>query len=328
MMGREKPVMTRAAILLAAVLVLASPPARAQSYPSRTITLIIPFAAGGSNDVVGRAIGKKLTEAWGQPVVIENRAGAGGLIGTEAVAKAAPDGYTLLLVSPTFTIGPAIRKNLPFDTARDFTPIAFIGRSPLLVAASNKVPVQSATDLFALARSKPGLITYASAGVGSINQIATELIARAAGVKLMHVPYKGGAPAVTDLAGSHVDIFVSSLPQVLPLAKSGQVRALAVTSNKRSALLPDVPTLAEAGVSGAELGTWWGIVGPAGLPADIVDALNAEIGKMLASPELITFLTNEGAEAEAMAPTQFGNMMRLETERWIKVAREADISID
>ena len=321
--------MIRAATLLAAALVLASPAARAQSWPSRAITLIIPFAAGGSNDVVGRAIGKKLTEAWGQPVVIDNRAGAGALIGTAAVAKAPPDGYTLLLVSPTFTIGPAVRKNMPFDPVRDFTPVAFIGRSPLLVAASNKFPAQSAKELFALARSEPGRITYASAGVGSINQISTELIARSAGVKLMHVPYKGGAPAVNDLAGGHVDIFVSSLPQVLPLAKSGQVKALAVTGNKRTALFPDVPTLAEIGVSGAEqLGTWWGIAGPAGLPADIVNALNAEIGKMLTSPELVAFLNNEGAEAEAMTPKQFADMMRQETERWIKVAREANISID
>jgi tripartite-type tricarboxylate transporter receptor subunit TctC len=320
--------MTRAATLLAALLVLISQPAGAQTWPSRAITLIIPFAAGGSNDVVGRAIGKKLTEAWGQPVVIENRAGAGGLIGTEAVAKASPDGYTLLLVSPTFTIGPAVRKNLPFDIVRDFTPVAFIGRSPLLVAASNKFPAQSAKELFALARTEPGQITYASAGVGSINQIATELIARSAGVKFTHVPYKGGAPAVNDLAGGHVDIFVSSLPQVLPLAKSGQVKALAVTSRKRATLLPDVPTLGESGITDAELGTWWGIAGPAGLPADIVNALNAEIGKMLTSPELTTFLANEGAEAEAMTPKQFADMMRVETERWIKVAHEANISID
>src|SRR5262249_27365112 len=163
--GRRNSLMIKAATLLAAALVLASPAARAQTWPSRSITLIIPFAAGGSNDVVGRAIGKKLTEAWGQPVVIENRPGAGALIGTEAVAKAQPDGYTLLLVSPTFTIGPAVRKNMPYDTVRDFTPVAFIGRSPLLVAASSKVPAQSAKELFALARSEPGRITYASAGV-------------------------------------------------------------------------------------------------------------------------------------------------------------------
>jgi tripartite-type tricarboxylate transporter receptor subunit TctC len=326
-MRREKPVMIRTAALLAAALVLTSPAARAQTYPSRPITLIIPFAAGGSNDLVGRAIGKKLTEAWGQPVV-ENRAGGGGLIGTAAVATAAPDGYTLLLVSPTFTISPAIRKTMPFDTIKDFAPVAFIARSPLLVTASNKFPVQSARELFALARSRPGQITYASAGLGSINQISTELIALSAGVRLMHIPYKGGAPALNDLVGSHVDIFVSSLPQVLELARSGQVRALAVTSTKRTALLPDVPTLEESGLSGVDLGTWWGIAGPAGMPADIVNALNAEIGKMLTSPELGTFLTNEGAEAEPMTPRQFGDMMRLETERWTKVAHEADISID
>ena len=325
---REKPIMNRTGALLAAALVLTCSAAHAQTYPSRPITLIIPFAVGGSNDIVGRAIGKKLAETWGQPVVVENRAGAGGLIGTSAVATAPPDGYTLLLVSPTFTINPAIKKNMPFDTVKDFAPVAFIARSPLLITASNKLPVQSARELFAQARSRPGQITYASAGLGSINQISTELIALSAGVRFMHVPYKGGAPALNDLVGNHVDIFVSSLPQVLQLARSGQVKALAVTSARRTALLPDVPTLEESGTSGADLGTWWGIAGPAGMPANVVDALNAEIGKMLTSPELRTFLTNEGAEAEPMTPQAFGNMMRLETERWIKVAHEANISID
>ena len=320
--------MIRAGALLAAALVFANPAALAQTYPSRQITLIIPFAAGGSNDLVGRAIGKKLAEAWGQPVVVENRGGGGTVIGTSAVATAPPDGYTLLLVSPTFTINPAVRKTMPFDTVKDFTPVAFIARAPLLVTTSIKLPVQSAKELFALARSKPGQITYASAGLGSINQISTEQIAFSAGVKFMHVPYKGGAPALNDLVGGHVDMFVSSIPQALQLVRSGQIRTLAVTSPKRSTVLPDIPTLEESGASGANLGTWWGIVGPAGMPADIVNALNAEIGKMLASPELGAFLTNEGAESETMTPQQFGDMMRLETERWTKVAREANISID
>jgi tripartite-type tricarboxylate transporter receptor subunit TctC len=319
--------MIRAGALLVAALVLAGPAARAQTYPSKQITLIIPFVPGGSNDLVGRAIGKKLAEAWGQPVVVENRGGAGGMIGTAAVASAPPDGYTLLLVSPTFTINPAIKKSMPFDTVKDFTPVAFIARAPLLVTTSTKLP-QSARELFALARSRPGQITYASAGLGSINQISTELIAFSEGVKFMHVPYKGGAPALNDLVGGHVDIFVSSLPQALQLVRSGQVKTLAVTSSRRTALLPDVPTLAEAGTPGADLGTWWGIAGPAGMPRDIVNALNTEIGKILASPELGIFLTNEGAEAEIMTPQQFGDMMRLETERWTKVAREANISID
>jgi tripartite-type tricarboxylate transporter receptor subunit TctC len=320
--------MIKAGALLAAALVLASPAVHAQTYPSRPITLIIPFAVGGSNDMVGRAIGKKLTEVWGQPVVVENRSGAGGVIGSSVVAAAPPDGYTLLLVSSTFTINPAIKKNMPFDTVRDFTPIAFIARSPLLVTASNSLKVESAKELLALAGSKPGLISYGSAGPGSINQIAAELIALSAGVKLMHVPYRGGAPALNDLVGGHVDVYVSSLPQVLQLAQTGQAKALAVTSAKRTPQLPDVPTLDEAGIAGFDLWSWWGIVGPAGMPPDVVNALNSEIGKMLNSPELATFLSNEGAEAEAMTPQQFGDLMRLETERWIKVAHEANISID
>jgi tripartite-type tricarboxylate transporter receptor subunit TctC len=320
--------MIRTAAFLAAALVLTSSAVSAQTYPSRQITLIIPFAVGGSNDMVGRAIGKKLTEAWGQPVIVDNRPGAGGMIGTSAVAAAPPDGYTLLLVSSTFTINPAIKKSMPFDTIKDFTPVAFIARSPLLVTASNNLPVKSARELLALARSKPGQITYASSGPGSINQIAAELIALSAGARLVHVPYKGGAPALNDLLGGHVDIYVSSLPQVLPLALSGQAKALAVTSARRTALLPDVPTLEESGITGFDLWSWWGIVGPAGMPANIVNALNSEIGKMLTSAELSTFLSNEGAEAEAMTPRQFGELMRLETQRWIKVAHEAHISID
>ena len=320
--------MIKAGALLAVAVVLAGPAARAQTYPSKQITLIIPFTPGGSNDLVGRAIGKKLSEAWRQPVVVENRGGGGTLIGSAAVAKAPPDGYTLLLVSPTFTINPATRRTMPFDTAKDFTPIAFIGRATLLVTASNKLPVQSAGELFALAKSKPGQITYASAGLGSINQISTELIALAAGVKLAHVPYKGGAPALNDLVGGHVDMYVSSIPQALQLVRSGQIKPLAVTSSRRTALLPDVPTLAECGTPGADAETWWGIAGPAGMPADVVHALNAEINKILISPELATFLNNEGAEAEPMEPYQFGDMIRRETARWTKVAQEANISID
>jgi tripartite-type tricarboxylate transporter receptor subunit TctC len=320
--------MIKTGAFLVAALVLTSPAVRAQTYPSRQITLIIPFAVGGSNDMVGRAIGKKLTEAWGQPVIVENRPGAGGMIGTAAVAAAPPDGYTLLLVSSTFTINPAIKKSMPFDTIKDFTPVAFIARSPLLVTASNKLPVKSAKELLALARSKPGQITYASSGPGSINQISAELIALSAGAQLLHVPYKGGAPALNDLLGGHVDIYVSSLPQVLPLAQSGQAKALAVTSAKRTALLPDVPTLEEAGIAGFDLWSWWGVVGPAGMPVSVINALNSEIGKMLNSPELGTFLSNEGAEAETMTPQQFGDLIRSETARWIKVAHQANISID
>lgn len=318
----------KAVALSAAALFLASPAARAQSYPSRQITLVIPFAAGGSNDIIARAIGKQLSEAWGQPVIAENRPGAGGVIGASAVAAAPPDGYTLLLVSTTFTINAAIKKSMPFDTARDFTPIAFVARSPLLFVASKDLPVKSAKDALALAKSKPDRITYASAGIGSINQIAAELIAQSAGVKLMHVPYKGGAPALNDLLGGHVDVYVSSMPQVQQLAQSGQVNALAVTSVKRAQLLPDVPTLDESGIPGFDLSSWWGIVGPAGMPPDVVNALNAEINKALNSPEIAKFMASEGAEAQAMTPQAFGELIHTEIKRWTKVGHEANISID
>jgi tripartite-type tricarboxylate transporter receptor subunit TctC len=250
------------------------------------------------------------------------------VIGASTVASASPDGYTLLLVSTTFTINAAIKKSMPFDTLKDFTPIAFIARSPLLFVSAKDLPVKSARDALSLAKSKPGEITYASAGMGSINQIAAELIALSAGVKLMHVPYKGGAPALNDLLGGHVDVYVSSMPQVQQLAQSGQVNALAVTSIKRSPLLPNVPTLDEAGVSGFDLSSWWGIVGPAGMPPDIVNKLNAAINKTLTAPEMQKFMASEGAEAKAMSPQEFSDLIHSEIQRWTKVAHEANISID
>ncbi len=320
--------MIKIGALFTAALLLASAAASAQTYPSKQITLVIPFAAGGSNDIIARAIGKELANAWGQPVIAENRAGAGGVIGAETVATAPPDGYTLLLVSTTFTINAAIKKSMPFDTAKDFTPIAFVARSPLLFVSSKGLPVKSAKDALALAKSKPGALTYASAGVGSINQIAAELIAQSAGVKLLHVPYKGGAPALNDLLGGHVDVYVSSMPQVQQLAQSGQVNALAVTSVKRTKLLSDVPTLDESGIPGFDLSSWWGIVGPAGMPPDVVSKLNAAINKTLNSPEIEKFMASEGAEAQAMTAQQFSDLIHTEIARWTKVGHDANISID
>jgi tripartite-type tricarboxylate transporter receptor subunit TctC len=312
--------------LMAAVFLTGS--AAAADYPSKPITLVVPFAPGGSNDIVARAIGKKLTEAWGQPVVIDNRAGAGGTIGAAAVATAAPDGHTLLLVSSTFTINAAIKKSLPFDTLRDFDPVAFIARSPLLLTVSNKLPARGVGEFIALARSRPVPINYASSGPGSINQIAAELIAAAAGIRLMHVPYKGGSLALNDLVGGHVDVYVSSLPQVLEIVRSGGARGLAVTSARRSPSLPNVPTLEESGVPGADAASWWGIVAPAGTPGPVIGVLNGEINKALTSPEIRRFMEGEGAEAQALTPQEFGDLIRAETQRWIKLAREAHISID
>jgi tripartite-type tricarboxylate transporter receptor subunit TctC len=311
-------------LVLAALMIATG--ARAADYPTKPINIIVPFAAGGSNDIVARAIGKGLADAWGQPVVIDNRAGAGGVIGAEAVARAPNDGHTILLVSSTFTINQAIRKRLPYDTLKDFSAVAFVAQSPLLVAAAPKLPASSMKELIELAKTKT--VTYASSGLGSINQIAAELIAGAAGIKLMHVPYRGGAPALNDLIGDHVDLYVSSLPQVLEIVRSGKAKALAVTSSWRSQSLPDVPTLAEAGLSGVDVGSWWGIVAPARTPQPVIAALNTEINKLLTSEDMKSFLQGEGAEAKAMAPVQFGDLIRSETERWIKVARQSGISID
>jgi tripartite-type tricarboxylate transporter receptor subunit TctC len=311
-------------LVLAALMIATG--ARAADYPTKPIDIIVPFAAGGSNDIVARAIGKGLADAWGQPVLIDNRAGAGGVIGAEAVARAPNDGHTILLVSSTFTINQAIRKRLPYDTLKDFSAVAFVAQSPLLVAAAPKLPASSMKELIELAKAKT--VTYASSGLGSINQIAAELIAGAAGIKLMHVPYRGGAPALNDLIGDHVDLYVSSLPQVLEIVRSGKAKALAVTSSWRSQSLPDVPTLAEAGLSGVDVGSWWGIVAPARTPQPVIAALNTEINKLLTSEDMKRFLQGEGAEAKAMAPVQFGDLIRSETERWIKVARQSGISID
>jgi tripartite-type tricarboxylate transporter receptor subunit TctC len=315
-------------VLLAGLFLVSTAGANAADYPVKAITIIVPFAPGGSNDIVARAIGQKLNEDWGQPVVVDNRPGAGGVIGSEFVARAAPDGYTLLLVSSTFTINPAVKTSLPFDVAKDFTPVARIGQSPLLLAASNSFPASSVSELIALAKAKPGSINYASAGPGSINQIAAELLALSAGIKLTHVPYRGGALAINDLVGGHVDIYVSSMPQILQIVRNGQAKALAVTSPQRSPSLPDTPTVREAGVADYEASSWWGIVAPAGTPPGVVEALNSEINKALSTEQMIKFLTSEGAEAMPGTPREFGELITAEIARWRKVAREADIHAD
>ena len=319
--------MNRVFLGLVGAVTLASTTAAAQNYPSKPITLIIPFAAGGSNDIVGRAIGKNLAEAWGQPVLIDNRLGAGGMIGATAVAGAKPDGYTLLLVSSTFTINPAIKKSMPFDTAKDFTPIAFVARSPLLLTASNKLPVNSAKELLDLARSKPGTINYASSGPGSINQISAELIALSAGVKLMHIPYKGGSLALNDLIGGHVDIYVSSLPQVLEVVRSGRAKGLAVTGERRLAALPEVATFDEQGIHGMDVQSWWGIVGPAGMPAPVVQRLNAELSGVLADEDLRAVLAKMTVVPTPGTPQAFGAYIAEEARRWRRFVAESGLNL-
>jgi tripartite-type tricarboxylate transporter receptor subunit TctC len=316
-----------AGAVLAAILISAFA-CEAASYPQKPITLVVPFAAGGTNDILARAIGRALTVDWGQPVVIDNRAGAGGTTGIVSVAKAAPDGYTLLLVSSTFTINPAVRSKPLFNPVDEFEAVALIGRGPMVLAASRAFPADTVSDLVALARAKPGAINYASAGPGSVNHIAAELLNVAAGIRLVHVPYRGGSLAINDLTAGHVDLYVSSLPQIIESVRSGLVKALALTGTTRSSAAPDLPTMAEAGVTGYEMELWWGVVAPAGTPKEVVGALNGEINRTLTTPDMKDFLEREGAAPDARSPAQFGGLISTEFARWRKVASEADIHVD
>jgi len=320
-------ILSKAGAALAAMLAAAAPCAAA-SYPTKPITLVVPFAAGGTNDILARAIGRALTADWGQPVVIDNRAGAGGTTGIVSAAKAAPDGYTLLLVSSTFTINPAVRVKPPFDPVAEFAPVALIGRGPMVLAAARALPVNSVADLIALARAKPGAINYASAGLGSVNHIAAELLNVAAGIRLAHVPYRGGSLAINDLMAGHVDLYVSSMPQIIESVRGGLVKGLAVTGTARAPAAPDLPTMSEAGVAGYEMELWWGIVAPVGTPQDVVAALNVAINQALMTPDMKAFLEREGAAPAGRSPLAFGTLIAEEFARWRKVAREADLHVE
>jgi tripartite-type tricarboxylate transporter receptor subunit TctC len=317
----------RAGAAVAAFLAMAASCAAAP-YPTKAITLVVPFAAGGTNDILARAVGRALSADWGEPVVIDNRAGAGGTTGIVSAARAAPDGYTLLLVSSTFTINPAVRVKSPFDPVAEFAPVALIGTGPMVLAASRALPVKSVAELIAMARAKPGSINYASAGPGSVNHIAAELLNVAAGIRLVHVPYRGGSLAINDLTAGHVDLYVSSMPQIIESVRSGLVKGLAVTGTARSAAAPELPTMAEAGVAGYAMELWWGIVAPAGTPPDVIAALNGAINRALVADDMKAFLAREGAAPDGRSPAAFGELIAEELARWRKVAREADIHVE
>jgi tripartite-type tricarboxylate transporter receptor subunit TctC len=308
-----------------AALLLAAAPAIAQ-YPAKSVTIVVPFPPGGSNDVFARALGKKLSEAWKQPVVVENKPGAGGMIGAAGVSKAAPDGYTLLFVSSSYTTGAAIQQ-LPFDPITGLTPIASVSKGPMVLTVNNGVAVKNAAELAALAKSQPGKLNYGSAGPGSINHFAGELFAQNAGVKMTHVPYKGMGPATADLIGGHIDVLIASSPSVMQHVKAGKVKGLGVTSAKPSPLVPGLEPVAN-GVKGYEVELWWGVLGPAGLPAAIAGQVNAEVNRALASPELTEIFAKEGAEPWSQSPAQFEAVVKGDIERWKKVAREANIKVD
>jgi tripartite-type tricarboxylate transporter receptor subunit TctC len=309
-------------------LALHAPVVRAQAWPSRPLRLVVPFTPGGSTDILARALGQVLAESLGQPVVIENKPGAGGAIGAESVARAQPDGYTLLMGHiGTLAVNPSLYPKLGYRPLEDFATVALVADVPNVLAVHPGLPVKSVAELVALARAKPGVLGYASGGAGSAAHLAGASFALATRTELLHVPYRGTAPALTDLIGGQVAMTMTGLPPLQPHLKSGALRALGVAARARLPQLPEVPTVAEAGVPGFEATQWYGVVVPARTPRAIVDALAAQVLKALDGPTLRRRLEDEGAAPNALGPEPFRALIRAETERWAKVVKEADIRV-
>ncbi len=295
------------------------------AYPETPVTLVVPFAPGGSNDIVARQLAKQLTAQWGQPVVIENKPGAGTAIGAAYVAKQRNDGYTLLVGSSTFTMAPAVANNLPFDPVKDFTPIAMIGEVPLALAAKPKSPGKDAREYFEYLRATPNL-NYGATGVGSIQHFAGVMLSQALGNKMNAVQYKGGSPAMTDTMGGHIEFSIGSMTQVLPQIRNGMLRGVAVTSTQRSDAAPDMPTFQEAGINGYEIQQWWGLLGPANVDPAIQEFINASVNKALTSKDLIDFLAADGGKPKPMSVAEFKKLVHDGLIRWATVAKQTGIT--
>ena len=315
-------------LVKAAALALAlTASAGAQDYPSKPIRLIIPFPPGGSNDVVGRMVAQQLGERLGKQVVVDNRGGAGGIIGTEAAAKSAPDGYTLLIISIAHSVSPWLYK-LQYDPIKSFVPVAILASGPNVLVVNPELPVHSVPELITLAKQKPGELNYASAGIGSFQHLGGELFKLTAGVNIVHVPYKGGGPAMTDVLGGYTRIMFSSLVQTTPFVLNGQLRALGTSGLKRNAALPDVPTIAEAGLPGYEATNWWGVVAPAGTPPAIVEKLHNEIAAVQNSPLTKVQFAAQGADIVQMTSAEFGSFMEKEMNKWERVVKESGMKAE
>jgi tripartite-type tricarboxylate transporter receptor subunit TctC len=309
-------------------LALCASVAAAQHYPNRPIRLVVPFPAGGPNDIIGRLVAQKLGDTLGQQMVVDNRAGAGGNIGTDLVAKSPADGYTLLSGGMGSLIMNPIIDKVPYDTLRDFAPVILMASAPNVLVTHPSLPVRDVKGLIALARAHPGQLNYGSGGVGSTPHLSGALFNSMTGVNIVHIPYKGNAPAITDLLGGQVQLAYLGIPPVQPHIQSGKLKALAVTSERRSATLPQVPTIAESGVPGYELSPWYGILAPAGTPSDIVMKLNAAIANIVRTPEMKEKLAGIGAEAETTTPEAYAARMKSDLARWTNVIRSAHIGRD
>jgi tripartite-type tricarboxylate transporter receptor subunit TctC len=302
--------------------------AAAQDYPTKPVRLIIPFPPGGSNDVVGRVFATKLAERLGKQVIVDNRgAGAGGIVGTEVAHGAPPDGYTILIISLAHAVNPWLYK-LPYDPIKGFTPIAMLGSGPVVLVVNPELPVKSVKELVDLAKQQPGKLQYASAGIGSFQHLSGELFKLTAGTNILHVPFKGGGPAMIDVIGGHTKVMFSSLVQTTPHIKSGKLRALGVGGLTRNPVLPDIPTIAEAGVPTYESVNWWGLVAPAGTPPAIVEKLHREIAAVQDNPEVQQQFANEGASVVKMSTAEFAQHMVKEMNKWERVVKEGGIKAE
>ena len=318
------------AMAVASPVLAQTAPAGAAGYPNKSIRLVVPSAPGGGTDIIARLIGQGLTDAWGQTVVVDNRGGAGGIAGVTIVAKqSAPDGYTMLLGSVGhLSFAPAVRSNLAYDPLKDLTPISLAAVQPFVVAATNSLPVKSIKDLVALAKSKPGSVSYGSGGSGTASHLGTELLMLNGGFSMLHVPYKGSNPAITALMSGELQIAMAGLATVLPHARSGRLKALAVTGAKRARIAPEVPTVAESGVPGYAFDVWYGLVFPGGTPSAIVKKTHAEVVKQLKSPEVSTRFAGAGVEPQTNTPEAFAELIRNEVVTWSKVVKAANIRVE
>jgi len=315
------------ALLAGATLALAGV-AQAQNYPTRPIRMVVPFSPGGAADTPGRMLATKLTEALGQQIIVDNRPGAGGTLGAEFVARAAPDGHTLLMISNTHVISAALYKKLSFDAVNDFTAICQFGDAPNVLVVHRSLPVKNVKELIALARARPGQIDFASSGNGSSQHLFAELFMSMTKVKMNHVPYKGSAQATTDVLSGQVPVSFPGIAGWVQHIRSGRVKALAVTSAKRSPELPEVPTIAEAGVPGYEASLWLGLLGPAKMSPEVVNRLNAEVQKVLKQPDLVSAFRTVGTQVVYRDPKEFGQFLRVERDKWAKVVKDTGATVN
>jgi len=315
--------------VLALVLAGAASDACAQSYPEKAVRVVSPFPAGGAADTLARALAQKMTESFGRPAVVENRVGAGGTIGTDAVAKAAPDGYTLLLGNvSTLAVAPSVYTKLPYDPAQDFSPITLVGRSPLVFAVHPSVPAKTPKELIALARSQPGKMTFGSSGAGSITHFTGELLNAAGKVNITHVPYKGSPPVIQAILSGEVDMGVLQVVEALPHQRSGRMRALAVSGTQRSSAMPEIPHAGELGLRGLESTTWYCVVGPRGVPPAVVKTLHATLTKAIGGADFVKRFTADGVMPESSTPDDLATLIRNDIHRWAEVAKRTGVKLD